>query len=85
VLDDKERQMHTISKSSIKSPLKVDAAMAAVLSWEARSDALASGAISLTETPAMAEEKPPPVYRANYAPPITAPVGAWSGGMSDME
>jgi hypothetical protein len=65
--------------------LKVDAAMAAVLSWEARSDALASGAVSLTDTPAMAEEKPPPVYRANYAPPIVAPVGAWSGGSHDME
>ena len=46
ILDDHERQMHTLSKSSIKSPAKIDAAMAAVLSWEARSDALAAGAVS---------------------------------------
>jgi len=84
-LDDKERQMHVLSKSSITSPHKIDAAAAAVLSWEARSDALAKGAVSLMETPPEPAEKPPPVYQANYAPPIVAPVGVWSGGMSDME
>jgi hypothetical protein len=83
--DDQGKLMPVITKVSISSELKIDGASAGILAWEARNDALASGAVSLTETPAMAEEKPPPVYRANYAPPITAPVGAWSGGMSDME
>jgi hypothetical protein len=84
-LDDKERQMHVLSKSSIRSPYKIDAAAAAVLSWEARSDALKSGAVDLTDTPEEPAEKPPPVYQANFAPPIGAPVGAWTGGGSDME
>jgi hypothetical protein len=41
--------------------------------------------VSLTETPPEPEVKPPPVYQANFAPPITAPVGAWSGATHDME
>lgn len=44
VLDDEDRQMHTISKDRPKSPNKIDAAMAAVLSWEARGDAIAKDA-----------------------------------------
>ena len=39
VLDDKERIMHTLSQGHDPvAPRKIDAAMAAVLSWEARSD-----------------------------------------------
>lgn len=41
VEDDEGRQMHTISKDRPKSPNKIDAAMAGVLSWEARGDAIA--------------------------------------------
>lgn len=44
IFDDEHRQMHTISKDRPDSPRKIDAAMAAVLSWEARGDAIASGA-----------------------------------------
>ena len=44
VFDDQHRQMHTFSKDRPDSPRKIDAAMAAVLSWEARSDAIAAGA-----------------------------------------
>jgi hypothetical protein len=44
VYDDKHRQMYSLSKDRPDSPRKIDAAMAAVLSWEARSDAIAGGA-----------------------------------------
>lgn len=43
VYDDDHRQMHTFSKDRPDSPRKIDAAMAAVLSWEARSDCIAAG------------------------------------------
>jgi hypothetical protein len=45
VRDDKGREMHTIAKDFPESPRKMDAAMAAVLSWEARGDAIADGAL----------------------------------------
>lgn len=41
---DTQRFMHSISKDRPDSPRKIDGAMAAVLSWEARGDAIASGA-----------------------------------------
>jgi hypothetical protein len=44
VRDDRQRFMWTISKDRVDSPRKIDAAMAAVLSWEARGDAISSGA-----------------------------------------
>lgn len=44
VYDDDRRQMWTISKDRPMSPRKIDAAAAAVLSWEARGDAIAAGA-----------------------------------------
>lgn len=44
VYDDDHRQMHTLSKDRPGSPRKIDAAMAAVISWEARGDAIAAGA-----------------------------------------
>lgn len=44
VFDDKRRQMHTFSKDRPDSPRKMDGAMAAVLSWEARGDAIAADA-----------------------------------------
>jgi hypothetical protein len=48
VFDERHQQMHTIAKDRHDSPRKIDAAMAAVLSWEARGDAIAAGA---TKTP----------------------------------
>jgi hypothetical protein len=45
VRDDKGRLMHTISKDRHDSPHKMDGAMAGVLSWEARGDAIAAGAL----------------------------------------
>jgi hypothetical protein len=42
--DDQGRSMWTIRKEGPNSPLKIDAAMAGCLSWEARGDAIAAGA-----------------------------------------
>jgi hypothetical protein len=44
VYDDQHRQLHTLNKDRPDSPRKIDAAMAAVLSWEARGDCVAAGA-----------------------------------------
>lgn len=44
--DDKGEPMWTIRKEHPRSPLKIDPAMGAALSWEARSAALASGALN---------------------------------------
>lgn len=44
VWDDEHRQMYVIAKDRAGSPRKIDAAAAAVISWEARSDAIAAGA-----------------------------------------
>lgn len=44
VYDDERRQMYTISKDRPNSPNKIDAAMAAALSWEARGDAISANA-----------------------------------------
>lgn len=46
VYDDDHRQLHTLSKDRRDSPRKIDGAMASVLSWEARGDAIADGALS---------------------------------------
>lgn len=43
VYDDDNVQMHSLQKDRPNSPRKIDAAMAAVLSWEARGDAIAAG------------------------------------------
>ncbi len=44
VYDDEHKPMHSLQKDRPGSPRKIDAAMAGVLSWEARGDAIASGA-----------------------------------------
>lgn len=44
VYDDDHRQLHTLAKDRPDSPRKIDGAMAGVLSWEARGDAIAAGA-----------------------------------------
>ena len=45
VWDDNRRQMYVIAKESTGSSLKIDGAVAAVLSWEARGDVIAAGAL----------------------------------------
>lgn len=65
ILDDKERPMHTLSKESAHSPLKIDAAMAAVLAWEARSDCIAAGGVSFYEAP-----DPEPVPETGWKPGV---------------
>lgn len=44
--DDKEARLWTLQKERDGSPDKIDAAMAACLSWEARNDAIESGALN---------------------------------------
>lgn len=59
--------MHTLSKDSIRSPRKIDAAMAAVLSWKARGDCIEAGAVWIGDDPPAPTA--PRVYAANEAPP----------------
>jgi hypothetical protein len=65
VKDDKERLMHTLSKDSVRSLRKIDAAMAAVLSWKARSDAIELGIVRWTVTRR---------FRSSLSPPRTCGV-----------
>jgi hypothetical protein len=53
-LDDDGKPLMTLAKVSIESREKIDAAMAAVLSWEARGDAIEAGAVW------MGDESQPP-------------------------
>ena len=53
--DDKGERLWVVAKEREGSQLKIDAASAAILSWEARSDAIASGA--LEERPSVYEER----------------------------
>ena len=46
--DDKGAPLWTIQKETPDSPRKVDAAVAAVLAWEARNDAIAAGALNVS-------------------------------------
>ena len=55
-LDDEGYRLWFIQKERSDSPFKIDAAMAAVLSWEARREAVASGAVQ-TEEPSVYEER----------------------------
>lgn len=66
VKDDKERLMHTLSKDAVESPRKIDAAMAAVLSWKARSDALELGVVALDARPV--DPEPPEPQRPQWTP-----------------
>jgi hypothetical protein len=87
VLDDKERQMHTLAKDSIASPRKIDGAMAALLSWEARSDCIAMGAVDMDPPPPPeAPPAPPDRYAPDHAPAMFALAAAgtpFSGPMPD--
>jgi hypothetical protein len=66
VKDDKEQLMHTLSKDSVRSLNKIDAAMAGVLSWKARSDAVELGIVRLDGDPA--PEPEPDVPRGGWRP-----------------
>jgi hypothetical protein len=68
ILDDKELPMHTLAKDSIDSPRKIDAAMAAILSWEARSDCIAAGAIYLGAEPRPVSKPQRDGYEPDHAP-----------------
>jgi hypothetical protein len=80
--DDKQRPMHTLSKPAQHSPLKIDGAMAAVLAWECRGDAIAAGAVYTGETPELPDEPKPERYTPGMAMNLerqTVPVGDLSG------
>ncbi len=49
IRDDDNEPMWLVYKERPDSPLKIDAAIAACLSWEARNDAIASGALESQE------------------------------------
>jgi hypothetical protein len=70
IKDDHERFMHTLAKDSPHSPRKIDAAMAAVLSWEARGDAITAGAVLMDPVKhEMPLQKRDPKFRPGFATP----------------
>jgi len=81
VRDDKGERLWTIQKERPHSQLKIDLGMCGVLGWEARSDALAAGALIVPEEPgilslvrdmaARRDGRPVPVDGGD-APPIAA-------------
>lgn len=76
VLDDKQREMHTLTKDGVRSPRKMDAAMAGVLAWKARNDCISVGGVSFaTEQPPDVPVEPPK-FGMNFAPPASSLVGA---------
>jgi hypothetical protein len=82
VLDDREREMHTLAKESRHSEKKIDGVMAAILAWEARGDCIRLG-VPLGDEQPQEKPRPPKPYEANFAPNVPALVGGWTGG--DME
>jgi hypothetical protein len=58
VLDDNEKPMHTLGKDSWRSPRKIDGAMAAVLAWEARGDALPPATSTCSSSPSSSPRNP---------------------------
>lgn len=53
VFDDDHRPMWTLRKEAASSPLKIDGAMAGILSWEARGDAVAAGVSTSRSRPSV--------------------------------
>jgi hypothetical protein len=84
VLDDKERPMHTLSKDSVRSPRKIDAAMAAVLAWEARGACIAAGGVGMTDFPVPPDPTPPEPWRPGFAPAADLQPTADAGPMGFM-
>jgi hypothetical protein len=86
VFDDKERPLHTLSKPAHQSPHKIDGAMAAILAWKARSDAIEAGAVWMGDV-APTEPRAPERVRAwvpGTAPALPVYAGAESGPMGDL-
>lgn len=79
VLDDKERPMHTLAKDSHRSPRKIDAAMAAVLAWEARGDCIKSGGVSFATQEPEPQKPGPKVWTPGQALPASALTGQTQG------
>lgn len=73
VKDDKERPMHTLAKDSARSPRKMDAAMAAVLSWKATTDARELGVVRLDPSDAVPvePERPEPWRPGGVVPSVS--------------
>src|SRR5690606_19364693 len=71
--DEQGRPLWVIRKERSDSPHKIDLAMAAVLSWEARSDSIAAGALN--------RQRKKSVYARRQAHVITA-AGAQVAGSS---
>lgn len=83
VLDDNERQMHTLSKPAFRSPLKIDGAMAAVLAWEALGDCIADGGVWMGSTPPpAAAPKAPEPWRPGVVRPLQELAQAPAGDLS---
>jgi hypothetical protein len=80
VRDDHERFMHTLSKDSIRSPRKIDAAMAAVLSWKARGDCIEAGVVWMGENTAPEPDPEPERWVPGRALPAEALTGVGSYG-----
>jgi hypothetical protein len=70
--DDRQRPMHTLAKPAHHSPLKIDGAMAAVLAWEARGDAIAARVVQTYEP----SELPPEPQPARWEPGTALPADA---------
>jgi hypothetical protein len=83
VLDERQKPMHVITKLHEYSVLKIDGASAAVVSWEARSDAIRKG-VHLYDVEKQPEKPAPKGYEANFAPNVPALAGGWSQP-GDME
>ncbi|HSH45600.1 MAG TPA: hypothetical protein VK966_07075, partial [Longimicrobiales bacterium] len=49
IRDDEDKPLWSIQKERSDSPFKIDAAMAAILAWEARGDAVATGVLHAPE------------------------------------
>jgi hypothetical protein len=80
VKDDVERPMHTLAKDSARSPRKMDAAMAGVLSWKARSDAVELGIVRLDGDPVPDPEPVPVPQRGVWRPGDDMPEASlWRG------
>lgn len=74
IRDDRERPMFTLSKPSHRSPLKIDLAMAAVLSWKARRDVIAAGGAWFSDQPG---PEPEPAS-ARWTPGVALPTSVLS-------
>lgn len=77
VFDDQEREMHILAKDGKNSPLKKDAADAAVLSWKARGDAIEAGVVVMDE-----HQPPVPEPSREWVPGTALPAEALTGAGS---